>query len=89
MPRFRAVEGGPSYDGQLGRRKRRQRLRMGHGSDTTTVPNPIERQTLCSSSLGLVESLLTRLASRNPVWGPREAGLWFPRDLIDPPLLVP
>ena len=62
---------------------------MGHGSDTTTVPNPIERQTLCSSSLGLVESRLTRLASRNPVWGPREAGLWFPRDLIDPPLLVP
>lgn len=63
MPRFRAVEGGPLYDGRLGRRKRRQRLRMGRGPNTATVPHPIERQTLCASSLGLVESSLTRLAT--------------------------
>lgn len=87
MPQFRAVEGGPSYVRQLGRRKRRQRLRMGHGPDTTTVPNPTERQTMCASSLGLVESSLTRPASRSPVWGPREAGLWFPMDLIDPSIV--
>lgn len=77
MPRFRAVEGGPSYDGQLGRRKKRQRLRMGHGPDTTTVPNPIERQTLCASSLGLVESRLTRLASRNPFGDPGRQACGF------------
>ena len=57
---------------------------MGRGPNTATVPHPIERQTLCASSLGLVESSLPRLASRDPVWGPREAGLWFPMDLMDP-----
>ena len=57
---------------------------MGRGPNTATVPHPIERQTLCASSLGLVESSLIRLASRDPVWGPREAGLWFPMGLMDP-----
>lgn len=87
MPQFRAVEGGPCMSGSWAGEREDRRLRMGHSPDTTTVPNPTERQTMCASQPWTcrVKSHKTGLLGAN--LGTQEAGLWFPMDLIDPSIV--